>query len=388
MPFSSVVAPEGAHVVMLAQYLPLHFLSTMQKLSRKVGRLTLVISEPMDATRDWRPDFTGLNVSVQKSLRIPVTHRHPLGFKDAGAVMIPYTTINDLRKLRPDVVIAVEVGARTMQAALLQKIGASFKLIVQVRESENTASSRGALRRGVRRFLLPRVDHVFVNGASGRRHALACGVDAARVSVVPSGTDTDVFGSHPRIAPSRDELRLLYVGQLVPRKGVVPFARVLAAVAATTKRPIRWSIAGRGPQESELRALPWSENVKLEFLGSKPYHELSQYYEQADVFTMPSLSDEWGLVVNEAMACGLPVLGCTGAQSVDELVVNGASGWTYEPGDDVALRAHLNTLLSTPSAEILRMGAEARRVAMKVSDEFAASAIVSGIRRTLATPRS
>jgi glycosyltransferase involved in cell wall biosynthesis len=380
------ISAEGAHVVMLVQYLPLHFISTMQKLSKKIGRLTLVLSEPMDASRDWQPDFSGLNVIVQKSLRIPVKHRHPLGFEDDGAVIIPYSTLTDLRKLQPDVVIAVEVGARTLQAALLKELGASFKLIVQVRESENTASSRGVIRRGVRRFLLPRADQVFVNGNSGRKHALACGVDAARVSVVPSGTDTLVFGRNQRVRSTNEELKLLYVGQLIPRKGVVPFAKALAAVAATSKRRICWSIAGRGPQQPDLLAIQWPENVRLELLGSKPYQELPQYYEQADVFVMPSLSDEWGLVVNEAMASGLPVLGCTGAQSVEELVKSGESGWTYEPGDDAALRTRLATLLSTSQDDLVRMGQEARRTAMEISDDFAASVIVGGIKRVLAMP--
>ncbi len=380
------VPPERAHVVMLAQYLPLHFLSTMQKLSAKVGRLTLVLSEPMDASRDWQPDFSGVNVRVQKSLRIRVKHRHPLGFEDAGAVVIPYTTFGDLRKLRPDVVIAVEVGARTIQAALLKKLGAAFKLIVQVRESENTASSRGALRKGVRKFLLPRVDQVFVNGNSGRNHALACGVDAGRVCIVPSGTDTLVFGQAAPAKSADAELKLLYVGQLIPRKGIIPFARALIRAASAVARPIRWSIAGRGPLEAELRALPWPDNLRLEFLGSQPYRDLPRCYGQADVFVMPSLSDEWGLVVNEAMASGLPVLGCTGAQSVEELVASGVSGWIYAPGDDSTLGKHLAAILAASPAEISRLGAGARRAALEMSDEFVADAMVGGIRRALSMP--
>jgi glycosyltransferase involved in cell wall biosynthesis len=164
------------------------------------------------------------------------------------------------------------------------------------------------------------------------------------------------------------------------------FARAFAEVAAKHSRKICWRIAGRGPLETQLRAIDWPANVRLEFLGSKSYRELPRYYEDADAFVMPSLSDEWGLVVNEAMASGLPVLGCTGAQSVEELVVSGRSGWTYAPQDDAALRGQLSQLLSSSPEELAAMGEEAQRVALEMSDEFVASAMLGGIKRVLKTP--
>ena len=383
---SSFPSPSQAHVVMLAQYLPLHFVSTMQRLARKVGKLTLLLSEAMDASRDWTPEFDGLEVQLQKSWRVPIRHRHPLGFRDNGALIVPYSTVSDLIALRPDVVISVEVGARTLQAAMLQKLRAGFRLIVQVRESENTARSRGALRRLVRRTLLPTVDDVFVNGASGRRHVLACGVEPDRISVVPSGTDTSVFGNVTRGPRSGAELRLLYVGQLIPRKGLVPFARALAEVARETNRQVRWTIAGRGPTEVELQQIAWPANVHVEFIGPRAYRALPDVYAQADAFVMPSLSDEWGLVVNEAMASGLPVFGCTGAQSVEELVQAGRSGWTYAPAETAALSLALRELLAASPEQLGAMGDHARATALTVSDEHTAAAMVAGIRKVLRVP--
>jgi glycosyltransferase involved in cell wall biosynthesis len=373
---------------MLAQYLPLHFVSTMQRLARKVGKLTLLLSEAMDASRDWMPDFDGLEVQLQRSLRVPVKHRHPLGFNDNGALIIPYSTVTDLMGLRPDVVISVEVGARTLQAAMLRKLRAGFGLIVQVRESENTAQSRGALRRLVRRTLLPKVDEVFVNGASGRRHVLACGVEPERISVVPSGTDTRVFGNVTRRAHPGSELRLLYVGQLIPRKGLMPFALALAEAARGTSRQIRWTIAGRGPIETDLRQIAWPANVRVEFVGPQPYQALPDVYAGADAFVMPSLSDEWGLVVNEAMASGLPIFGCTGAQSVEELVQPHVSGWTYAPATEAELALALQELLAASQQELGEMGHHARETALAVSDENTATAMVAGVRKVLRAPGS
>jgi glycosyltransferase involved in cell wall biosynthesis len=338
----------------------------------------------MDAARDWSPDYRDLNVRIQKSLRIPVTHRHPLGFEDRGTVIVPFSTRGDLGKLRPDVVISVEVGPRTLQAAILRKFGRGFKLIVQVRESENTAQSRGVVRRALRRVLLPRVDGVFVNGASGARHVLECGVAPARISVVPSGTDTEVFGKRADRSGRHEELRLIYVGQLIARKGLVAFSVELIKAATASKRQILWTLAGRGPLEAPLRALPWPENVRLDFVGSRPYRELPGLYNQADVFVMPSLSDEWGMVVNEAMASGLPIFGCEGVQAVQELVRQGVSGWTYAPEDKDALQRLLREMLDASAEKRAGMGEAARRCAMEVSDEYTAAAMHSGVGKALA----
>ena len=402
---------QDAHVVMLAQYLPLHFVSTMRQLARNVGRLTLLLSQPMDAARDWSPEYADLNVQIQRAWQWGIKHRHPLGFEESGTFIIPYSTRSDLRGLRPDAVISVEVGPRTLQAAVLQALGLRYKLIVQVRESENTAQSRGALRRGLRSLLLPRADGVFANGQSGRRHVLACGVADDRISIVPSGTDTDLFGAEPArpeadggqvgsaVRPLRQgiegqlgsapggrapPLQLLYVGQLIPRKGLIPFAQDLIAVAIDPARPIVWTLAGRGPLEAELRALPWPAHIAVQFAGSRPYRELPAVYARADAFVMPSLSDEWGMVINEAMASALPILGCTGVQAVEEMVVDGVSGWTFGPEDRSEARRKLALLLEAPIATLRRMGQHARQKALQVSDRSTALAMADGVTKALA----
>jgi len=376
------------HVVMLLNYIPLHFMSAMNLLAARVERLTFLLSVSMESSRDWNPEFGALEVHVQKSVSLPIKHQHPFGFDYPSKLLIPVSTWNDLRHLRPDVVVSLEVGPRTLQAFFLRWLGLRYKLVVQVRESEITAMSRGKLRMMLRKFILPRVDQVLVNGESGRRHVRDCGVKDDKITIVPSGTDTVHFGSNAITSSDSAELKLLYVGALIPLKGIIPFAEILRDEAARSGRRIRWKVIGRGADEAGLRSMDWPPNLTFEMGGACQYHELPRIYAEHDVFVMPSLADEWGMVVNEAMASGLPVLGCTGTQAVEELVDPGGNGWIYQPGDEAGLRRALREMLGTERTALLAMGQAARKVALECSDHLAAERILEALRKTTAPSRS
>src|SRR5436190_875726 len=84
--------------------------------------------------------------------------------------------------------------------------------------------------------------------------------------------------------------------------------------------------------------------------------EYSEFYSQAGILVFPTLADEWGLVVVEAMAAGLPVLGSLHSQAVEDLVTDGLDGWTFRPDDCASLRSALNRALGASAEEIDRLG--------------------------------
>ena len=371
-------------VVMLLNYLPNHFLSCLLMVAGRLERLTFLLSEAMDRSREWSPDFKNLEVVVQRSISFISKHKHPYGFDYASKFLIPISTWRDLRHLAPDVVVSLEVGPRTLQAFLLRYLGARYRLIVQVRESEITALSRGKLRMWLRRLILPRVDRVIVNGVSGRNHVVSCGVDPEKISIVASGTDLTVFGHGTGARTAGNALRLLYVGRLIALKNVCDFGRILADEARLSGRPMEWLLVGRGPDRAALDEIAWPENLRLEFIEHCEYKDLPQVYESCDVLVMPSLSDEWGMVVNEAMVSGLPVLGCTGSQAVAEMVTTGRNGWVYAHGDENHLRESLRALFAASPATLAEMGQQAKAVALEHSDEHAAEQMLQAIRAVMA----
>jgi glycosyltransferase involved in cell wall biosynthesis len=122
------------------------------------------------------------------------------------------------------------------------------------------------------------------------------------------------------------------------------------------------AIAGDGPErraiEEHIAALGLTQAVRL--LGHLPYDHLPVAYGFAGIFVMPSKTDQWGLVVNEAMAAGLPVLVSHSAGCSKELVEQGVNGYTFDPSDPNEL-AQLLIRMST-SADLASMGRESQRI--------------------------
>jgi glycosyltransferase involved in cell wall biosynthesis len=234
-----------------------------------------------------------------------------------------------------------------------------------------------------RKWVLPRVDRVLVNGESGKRHVIACGVRPDRISVVASGTDLAVFGKATKTSPENGSLRILYVGALIELKGIVGFARLFADEVTRVAINVTWTLVGRGPEREKLEQIALPANLRISIIDALEYKALATEYSNHDVFVMPSLCDEWGMVVNEAMVSELPVLGCTGAQAVEEMVIPGVTGWTYAPGDEPGMRLAIRQMLSLAQKDLIVMGQAAARRAHEFSDENSADQMLLAIRSTM-----
>jgi glycosyltransferase involved in cell wall biosynthesis len=102
--------------------------------------------------------------------------------------------------------------------------------------------------------------------------------------------------------------------------------------------------------------------------GFVPYSTLPQWYGYADVFVHPCPDEPWGVSVNEAMACGLPVLAAAGVGAGDELVEPGCNGLRFNNGDDLTLAKQLQQLADHPD-HLRAMGTAARQTVASWSYE-------------------
>lgn len=368
-------------VVLLTNFIPPYRLPLYEAVAERVTDFEVLISTPMEPNRSWTPSWKGLNVTVQRNITLQRTWRHPHGFSEPLYVHIPYDTLWLLRKAQPYVIISGEMGLRTLQALAYHKFNPKSKLILWATVSEYSEQGRGWLRERLRRWLLPQTDAIVVNGKSGARYVRQFGIAEEKIFFAPYTTDISPFVSIPLVRDPHLAYRLLYVGQLVPRKGLEPFLSVLARWAEThPERSLEFWLVGDGPLRANLERQVLPGNLSLRFLGNVPYAKLPEIYAQAGIKVFPTLADEWGLVANEAMAAGLPVLGSLYSQSVEELVVEGVTGWTFRPDDAEEMHAALERSLSTPIEVLAEMRREARNAISHLTPDFVADRLLEAIR--------
>lgn len=142
----------------------------------------------------------------------------------------------------------------------------------------------------------------FVPGELSRKYLIELGVPPSRVMVAPNGIDIADVPKRVRQRRSHgDPLRVGMVGRLAPEKRFEWAAEVLL-----TRTSVTIEIAGEGAGRSTLRSLDGGERLKL--LGHLRGEELERFFHEIDVLVLPSTSETWGFVVNEAMARGCPVI--------------------------------------------------------------------------------
>jgi len=176
------------------------------------------------------------------------------------------------------------------------------------------------------------------------------------------------------------ERYILFVGRLVPEKGVFDLLAAYARLDSGLRREVGLVLVGDGAcrekLEEESRAIIPGAVV---FAGFAQREQLGTYYGLAEMLVLPTYSDPWGLVVNEAMACGLPVVVSRVAGCALDLVRENWNGAMVTPGDVPGLAAALQRLLDHPDM-CAKMGANS-------SDHisgYSAAAWSSGIGRAIA----
>lgn len=222
--------------------------------------------------------------------------------------------------------------------------------------SESTAVDRPRswIRETFKSVLMNVFDGALVAGRPHVEYLRRLHVPANVIKIVGNCVDNEYFDREAaKVRGERDITRLpakvfLFVGRLIPEKNVSGllrgYERYRRFAGANS-----WSlvIVGHGPEEEVLRRQAADING-VHFTGLKQVDELPQYYGRAGCFVLPSLSEPWGLVVNEAMASRLPVLVSSRCGCATDLVDNGVNGFLFDP---LSYKSIAEALLKVSRAE-------------------------------------
>lgn len=243
------------------------------------------------------------------------------------------------------------------------------------------------VKEGAYRLFIPRFDAYLVVGERAREYYLHYGADPERMFFAPHFVDNDWFRTRAEaedadalrreIGASEDALIVLFVGKFIPKKRP---ADVLHSGAQLQGRGLLVHVVfvGSGELEPALRAEAETLGVPTHFAGFKNQSELPYYYAGADVLVLPSDGGEtWGLVVNEAMACGTPVVVSDAVGCAPDLIEPGKTGETFPLGNTERLGEALERALrfsGTPEASEA-LAAKMRTYSLETAVEGVADAV-------------
>jgi glycosyltransferase involved in cell wall biosynthesis len=226
---------------------------------------------------------------------------------------------------------------------------------------------KSLLKKVILPFVFRVPNAVFVASTASRRFCRDMGVADDHVFLTPNVVDTSFFSQLSQDTDSisvRQRWRIppeatvaLFCGKLVPWKRPGDILE-----AAAPLEDLHVVFAGDGPLRSHLqeRARQLGLLSRSHFLGFINQTELPTVYAASDFLVLPSEFETFGLVVNEAFACGRPAVISDACGAGGDLVVEGKTGHVFRAGDVVGLMDSMETLLSD-RARLQRMGQEARR---------------------------
>jgi glycosyltransferase involved in cell wall biosynthesis len=284
----------------------------------------IFMSETDPSTRQWRV----YSDEIRFSNEVLPSWRGRLGKYN---ILINQSVASALRRVRPEAIVC---GGYNYLASWQARRWARRNRVQFLLWCESTARDRRgghAMVESLKEKFLRGCNGFVVPGRSSLEYIRQRGVPLRNIFVAPNAVDVHLFSTREKAARGREErLRgelglpqryFLFVGRLVKAKGGLDLLEAYGKLSPDLRSEVGLVFAGDGPQRAELELVARSILPgTVHFAGFVHRDELAGYYALAECFVLPTHSDPWGLVVNEAMACGLPVICSRVAGCVADLV--------------------------------------------------------------------
>jgi glycosyltransferase involved in cell wall biosynthesis len=369
--------------VIWQRFLPYHE-ARLHHLIQATERAGILVHPVEVASDDATYGFPGSSVPLPRRCCFPgsVYHRH-----EAWEVFSEVRRVLD--ELHPDVVFAPATPFPEGMAAIAYR-NASGARCFMMDDAWQRSDQRGFVVTSVKRWIHQSVDGAFVPGPSHARHYEQLGFPRERIVFGVDVVDNAWFAAQAdraraRATSLRAELRLperffLFVGRFIGRKGLTTLLQAFEWYRRARPEGIDLVLVG-GTEDD----LPPGTRVPsgATAIGRRYGADLAALYGLAEALVAPSDSDPWGLVVNEAMAAGLPVLvsrGCGACALVDE----GSNGWTFSPRNFSVLGELMVRLADLGEDQRASMG----RCSREIAADWDLPRFTEGVFRALEIPRA
>jgi len=239
----------------------------------------------------------------------------------------------------------------------------SGKIPIWFRGDSNLLDEKPGIKKVMRRqflnWIYRYVDKVLYVGEANKAYFKVHGIRENQLVFVPHAVDNDHFydsaekGYRQKARQGRKDLEIsgeatvfLFAGKFIPKKDPLLLIRAFKQLNRSADKQINLILVGNGPLETRLKKEA-SGHPNIRFLPFQNQSRMPVTYRLGDVFVLPSRGpgETWGLAVNEAMACSLPVIASTKVGCRPDLIKDGYNGYGFTSGDPQNLRQVMDRML-------------------------------------------
>jgi len=265
--------------------------------------------------------------------------------------------VKKLSRENPDVIVALGYDYPAVITALIWAKIKKRKFVLWSGSILDSSGSKNFLVKLIKKKFISKCDAYVTYGTRATEYLLHYGADEKKITTASNTVDVnywmkkcDELRSHERVLKLRKTFpstNILFVGQLIQRKGIDTLLDAFKKVQDIHgMQEVGLIIAGDGMKKEQYQRYCSTCNIKnVFFVGYKQQEEIINYFLISNIFVLPSSTEVWGLVVNEAMACGLPVVCSQKAGVASNLMIDGYNGYIYDPSDVDGLANNLARLI-------------------------------------------
>jgi glycosyltransferase involved in cell wall biosynthesis len=240
---------------------------------------------------------------------------------------------------------------------------------------------REGIKEKFKSFIIRQFDGYFNFGTRSAEYLITLGAKPEQLLVQRNCVDNkrlkELFDNAKRLVISKEQKSFIFIGRLIPFKNLPSFMEALEEVNAQVANPWGLIILGEGEQKTELQHKSTGLSYPVTFINGVSWEEIPSHLAQADALALPSYSEPWGLVVNEAMACGMPVLVSEKCGCAIDLVKEGLNGFTFNPTNKEDIKQVLLKIMNQ-NLDLNNLGQQSINIIKDYSSENVAKEMFEG----------